>query len=145
MVDPLSLFAQFWWPQMSDCPWRRPATGTINMVMGLGRFREHFAGHEECYALIGSTACDIHFDEVGLPFQATKDFDIVLCVEAVSAEFATVFGGFLDAGGYRADLAEFRERVSDNPEFDYKALKLPITLADAKALLGRYYRLDKTD
>ncbi len=255
------------------------------MVRGLGRFREHFAGHEESYALIGGAACDILFGEVGLPFRATKDFDIVLCVEAVSAEFATVFASFLDAGGYRArerssgrrefyrfhrpsddtypamielfarrpetqplpdsarlspipveedvislsailldddyfealrnmrvaidgislidarilipfkarafldlsrfraggedidsrhirkhrgdvfrliqllpgegeinvadpiraDLAKFLERVSDDLEFDYKVLKLPITLADATALLSRYYRLDKTD
>ena len=82
------------------------------MVMGLGRFREHFAGHEECYALIGGAACDILFGEVGLPFRATKGFDIVLCVEAVSAEFATVFASFLDAGGYRA-----RERYSGQREF----------------------------
>ena len=255
------------------------------MVRGLQQFREHFAGHEESYALIGGAACDILFGEAGLPFRATKDLDIVLCVEAVSAEFATVFADFLDAGGYharerssgrrefyrfhrpsdesfpamielfarrpeaqplpngaelspipvdedlislsailldenyfealrnmrvvidgislvdarilipfkahafldlsgrrtkgekvdvrhirkhrgdifrlvqllpgkgeitvadpiRADLAAFLERVHGDPDFDYKALKLPVTLADATAILSRYYRLDATD
>ena len=61
------------------------------MVKGLDRFREYFAGHEDGYALIGGAACDILFGEAGLPFRATKDFDIVLCVEVVSVEFGTVF------------------------------------------------------
>ena len=82
------------------------------MVKGLDRFREYFAGHEDSYALIGGTACDILFDEAGLPFRATKDFDIVLCVEVVSAKFGTVFAGFLEAGGYRA-----RERSTGRREF----------------------------
>lgn len=82
------------------------------MVRGLERFREHFAGHEESYALIGGVACDILFGEAGLPFRATKDFDIVLCVEVVSAEFATVFADFLDAGGYQA-----RERSAGRREY----------------------------
>ena len=82
------------------------------MVRGLDRFREHFAGHEESYALIGGAACDILFGEAGLPFRATKDFDIVLCVEVVSAEFGTVFADFLEAGGYRA-----RERSTGRREF----------------------------
>ena len=72
------------------------------MVKGLDRFREYFAGHEDGYALIGGAACDILFGEAGLPFRATKDFDIVLCVEVVSVEFGTVFADFLEAGGYRA-------------------------------------------
>ena len=255
------------------------------MVRGLERFREHFAGQEASYALIGGAACDIVFGEAGLSFRATKDFDMVLCVEVVGAEFGTVFAGFLEAGGYearerstgrrefyrfhrptdgsfpamielfarrpetrllpdgatltpipveedvislsavlldddyfqalqnmrvivddislvderilipfkarafldlarrkaggegvdaghirkhradvfrltqllpgsgnllladpiRADLAEFLEQVSSDSEFDYKALKLPITLADATAILGRYYQLHNTD
>ena len=255
------------------------------MVRGLERFREHFAGHDESYALIGGAACDILFGEAGLPFRATKDFDIVLCVEVVGAGFGRVFADFLEAGGYRArerstgrrefyrfhrpsdetfpavielfarrpdtqllpegaelspiaveeevislsailldndyfealqnmrriiddvslidekilipfkarafldlagrkangeavdarhlrkhradvfrltqllpgrgnllladpiraDLAEFLDRVSSDPDFDYGALKLPISLADATAILGRYYRLADTD
>ena len=82
------------------------------MVRGLDRFRAYFAGHEESYALIGGAACDILFGEAGLPFRATKDFDIVLCVEVVGVEFGTVFADFLEAGGYRA-----RERSTGRREF----------------------------
>lgn len=82
------------------------------MVKGVDRFREHFAGHEDSYALIGGAACDILFGEAGLPFRATNDFDIVLCVEVVSVELGTVFADFLDAGGYRA-----RERSTGKREF----------------------------
>ena len=45
----------------------------------------------------------------------------------------------------RADLAAFLERVHGDSDFDYRALKLPVTLADATAILSRYYRLDATD
>ena len=82
------------------------------MVRGLDRFREYFAGHEESYALIGGAACDILFGEAGLPFRATKDFDIVLCVEVVAVEFGAVFADFLEADGYRA-----RERSTGRREF----------------------------
>ena len=82
------------------------------MVIGLDRFREHFAGHEDNYALIGGAACDIVFGEAGLPFRATRDFDIVLCVEVVGAGFARVFADFLEAGGYQA-----RERSTGRREF----------------------------
>ena len=46
------------------------------------------------------------------PFRATKDFDMVLCVEVVSVKFGTVFADFLEAGGYRA-----RERSTGRREF----------------------------
>ena len=82
------------------------------MVKGLERFREHFKGHEASYALIGGAACDILFGEAGLSFRATKDFDIVLCVEVVGAEVGTVFADFLEVGGYRA-----RERSTGRREF----------------------------
>ena len=82
------------------------------MVKGLDRFREYFAGHEASYALIGGAACDILFGEAGLQFRATRDFDIVLCVEVVSADFGTVFAEFLEAGGYQA-----RERSTGRREF----------------------------
>ena len=34
------------------------------MVRGLDRFREHFAGHEESYALIGGAACELGADRL---------------------------------------------------------------------------------
>lgn len=75
------------------------------MVIGIDRFRTHFAGHEHQYALIGGAACELIMDEVGLDFRATKDLDIVLIVEALDSAFAERFWAFVEEGGY-----EIRER-----------------------------------
>lgn len=82
------------------------------MVVGIDKFREHFAGHEDQYAIIGGAACDLLFDEAGLRFRATKDIDMVLCVEVVDAAFGETFKAFIDAGGYEA-----RERSDGKKEF----------------------------
>lgn len=50
------------------------------MVVGLPRFRAHFAGFEDCFILIGGAACDLWLGDLGLPFRATKDLDLVLLV-----------------------------------------------------------------
>jgi len=72
------------------------------MVVGLEKFREFFAGHEQHYAIIGGTACDLLFTEAGLAFRRTKDIDIVLCVEVIDVAFGQAFRRFLDAGGYQS-------------------------------------------
>ena len=82
------------------------------MVTGIDKFREHFTAHEGQYAIIGGTACDLLFDAAGLDFRATRDIDMVLCVEAVDAEFGKAFQTFLDGGGYQA-----RERSDGHREF----------------------------
>lgn len=70
------------------------------MVIGVDRFRAHFAGHEHQYVLIGGAACELIMDEVGLDFRATKDLDIVLVVEALDSAFAARFWAFVDEGDY---------------------------------------------
>ncbi|MYA89340.1 MAG: hypothetical protein F4X97_12990 [Boseongicola sp. SB0662_bin_57] len=82
------------------------------MVPGPDRFRAHFEGLEDSYALIGGAACSLIFDEAGLDFRATKDIDMVLCVEVVDGKFATALKAFLDAGGYAA-----RQRSEGRREF----------------------------
>ena len=82
------------------------------MVAGIEKFREYFAAYEEQYAIIGGAACDLLFNAAGLDFRATKDIDMVLCVEVVDAAFGTAVGAFLDAGGYQA-----RERSDGTKEF----------------------------
>ncbi len=82
------------------------------MVIGIDKFREYFAGHEDQYAIIGGAACDLLFDAAGLQFRATKDIDMVLCVEVVDVAFGERFGAFLNAGGYKA-----RERSDGTKEF----------------------------
>lgn len=102
------------------------------MVKGLDRFTEHFADFEDSYALIGGAACDVLFGEAGISFRATKDLDVVLCIEVVDSAFATRFQEFLDAGGYEA-----RERSSGRKEF-YRFQKP--TDADYPAMIELFAR-----
>ncbi|HNY69991.1 MAG TPA: hypothetical protein PKH14_04315 [Syntrophorhabdus sp.] len=71
------------------------------MVRGLGLFKAHFKNYSEHYVLIGGTASTLALEEAGLDFRATKDLDIVLCIEALNEEFVRVFWEFIKAGGYR--------------------------------------------
>lgn len=71
------------------------------MVKGLDLFREHFDGFADHYVLIGGTACDLIMSDAGLPFRATRDLDIVLCMEALDAAFAKAFWQFVGAGRYQ--------------------------------------------
>jgi len=66
----------------------------------LDQFKKYFAAYSNHYILIGGTACSVIMEDVGLVFRATKDLDIVLCVEALDAEFVSVFWDFVRDGGY---------------------------------------------
>lgn len=59
------------------------------MVKGLGLFRQHFADCANQYVLIGGTAATLAMEGAGLDFRATKDLDIVLHIEALTASFGT--------------------------------------------------------
>ena len=72
------------------------------MVRGLERFREHFADFVDRYLIIGGTACDLALTEAGLEFRATRDIDIVLCVESVDAAFGKAFWSFVKSGAYES-------------------------------------------
>lgn len=82
------------------------------MVNGFDSFREKFRGYEDCYTIIGGTACDILMSEAGLDFRATKDIDMILLIEERFAEFAAVFWEYIKAGGYKCGW-----RNSDLPHF----------------------------
>lgn len=69
-------------------------------IRGLHRFREHFAGFEGSYVLIGGAASLLVMEEAGLLFRATKDLDLVLCVEALEEPFFQAFWNFVHEGGY---------------------------------------------
>lgn len=71
------------------------------MVIGLDLFRHHFAAYENQYVLIGGSACVIIMKNAGLTFRATRDLDIVLCMEALDAEFVRAFWAFVQAGIYQ--------------------------------------------
>ena len=71
------------------------------MVRGIDRFKVHFEGFNEHYVLIGGAACYLAMEEVGLKFRATKDLDIVLCLEALDLEFVRAFRDFVKNGRYK--------------------------------------------
>ncbi len=70
-------------------------------VTGLEAFREHFKDYEDCYIIIGGTACDILMTEAALDFRATKDIDMIILLEDRYQEFAEIFWAFIKKGGYR--------------------------------------------
>lgn len=70
------------------------------MVRGLDKFAAFFAGDEGRYVLIGGVATQLVLEEAALPARATKDLDIVLCVEALDAAFGQKLWDFIQAGGY---------------------------------------------
>ena len=71
------------------------------MVKGLDVFKKHFRNYSNRYILIGGTACDLAMDEAGLTFRATKDLDLVLCIEALDREFVEAFWNFIRIGKYQ--------------------------------------------
>ena len=71
------------------------------MVHGLEKFKEYFEDHTSQYVFIGGTACDILMDELGAPFRATKDLDMVLIIEALNSTFGKTFWNFIEDGGYK--------------------------------------------
>lgn len=92
------------------------------MVVGLDRWRAHFADYADRYVLVGGVACEQVMDEAGLGFRLTKDFDVVLLVELLDAAFAETFWAFIEAGGYeRREKAEGGKlyRFQKPTEHDY--------------------------
>ena len=70
------------------------------MVRGLEIFKDFFRDYIRSYILIGGAACDVLFTQVGLPFRATRDLDIVLVVEALTEDFVKRFWDFVKVGKY---------------------------------------------
>src|SRR6056297_1132775 len=82
------------------------------MVHVLEKFKEYFKDHTNQYVFIGGTACDIIMDELGAPFRATKDLDMVVIIEALDKSFGETFWKFIDDGGY-----ENRQKSNGNNQF----------------------------
>ena len=69
------------------------------MVNGFTTFKGQFKGYEDQYVIIGGTACDLIMESEELPFRATKDIDIVLIVESMTAEFGRRFWEYITEAG----------------------------------------------
>ena len=93
------------------------------MVNGLEVFRNYFSGDEDKYVLIGGTACDICFTDNAATFRATKDFEMVLIVEALTPDFGVKIWNFINEGGYAHRATKegkpqfFRFTEPANPEY----------------------------
>jgi hypothetical protein len=70
------------------------------MVRGFKSFKEWFEGYEEQYTIIGGTACDLIMAEEEMEFRATKDIDMVLIVEALTADFASKLWEYIKKAEY---------------------------------------------
>lgn len=91
------------------------------MVRGLDTFRKYFVGFEDQYVLIGGAACDILFTSNEAQFRATRDLDMVLIVEALTAQFGEKFWEFIKAGNYRnkaSNLGKPQFYRFDKPEME---------------------------
>ncbi|MNP98401.1 hypothetical protein D3C85_110180 [compost metagenome] len=80
------------------------------MVVGLDTFRVHFKDFQDCYIIIGGTACDIILEEAAFTPRATDDIDIILIVEALSPEFVVKFWEFIKLGQYTIQQKNEEER-----------------------------------
>lgn len=70
-------------------------------MRGLDLFKNRFSRFSKNYILIGGTACTIAMEQSGLVFRATKDLDIVLCIEILEIAFVKAFWDFISEGGYQ--------------------------------------------
>ncbi len=87
------------------------------MARGIDHFAQHFAGAEDQYVLIGGVPTVLLLEENGLDARATKDLDIVLCVEALTEEFGRRLWDYIEQGGY-----EIREQGPEPRRF-YRFIK----------------------
>ena len=71
------------------------------MVTGMDTFKEHFKGFEDCYTIIGGTACDMLMWKAGLEFRGTNDIDMIVLIDNRFKEFAALFWEYVKSGGYR--------------------------------------------
>lgn len=70
------------------------------MIRGFENFKEWFVGYEECYVIIGGTACELLMTSYDMDFRATKDIDLVIILEALTPEFAKLFWEYVVNAGY---------------------------------------------
>ena len=82
------------------------------MVAGYESFKDWFQGYEDQFVVIGGAACDIMMSEVGAGFRGTKDIDMVLLVESLTADFGRRFWAYVTAGGY-----QHKNKSNGQPQF----------------------------
>ncbi len=119
------------------------------MVVGLEKFKRHFAKYSDKYIIIGGTACDELLTEQGLLARATKDIDMIIVIEQLSPDYVNAIWEFLSDGGYvslQKDSIERKYyRFSDPKETEFPR-QIEIFTRTPDALDGdnasRFVRLD---
>jgi len=128
------------------------------MVKGLDLFREHFRSYADRYVLIGGAACELALGEAGLDFRATKDLDIVLCLEAIDSKsikkhkndvfrlYQILSPDFIGEipDSIKDDLRKFISRM-EMEEIDLKAMVDLRLLISEGATNRLVYRMKETD
>jgi hypothetical protein len=82
------------------------------MIIGLDIFKKYFAAFPGNYLIIGGTARDIIIEDAGFIPKGTRDIDMVLVVEALTAEFVMQFWQFVQDGSY-----EHQEKSSGKHQY----------------------------
>lgn len=82
------------------------------MVRGIELFKQHFANFTAQYIVIGGTACDVNLNSANVPFRATRDLDVVLCLEVLDAVFLARMWDFIRNGRYATS-----QRSNGEPRF----------------------------
>ena len=76
------------------------------MVTGFDVFRDAMSQFADNFVVIGGTACDVSLANTGRTRHATKDIDIIVIVENLTAEFINAFWRFIKQAGYRIGKRE---------------------------------------
>lgn len=92
-------------------------------MVGIEKFKEYFKEFKANYVIIGGIARDHYMDDYGFTPKGTKDIDLILVVEALSAQFVKDFWNFIDDGKYqvkekdRQDRKYYRFKSPEEKEF----------------------------
>lgn len=87
------------------------------MTHGLHHFAQYFAGDEGKYVLIGGVPTVMLLEDSALVARGTKDLDVVLCIEALTADFGRKLWAYIEQGEY-----EIREQGPEPRRF-YRFIK----------------------
>ena len=71
------------------------------MVYGVEKFKDAFAAFQDCYVVIGGTACDAILAGSRMRARATDDIDMIVVIEKLTPEFVETFWKFIFEGGYK--------------------------------------------
>lgn len=89
------------------------------MVNGLDLVKKYFDGFDDCYTVIGGTACSILYESNDLDFRPTMDIDMILLVDSPRFPvFADKLLKLIDDGGYSCE-----ERRSNKTKRLYRFIK----------------------